>query len=103
LITQDGDVRYLHWWPREGGGDTRGDKVSSSTGSICQVLTVEAAVVDAKGFALSNRISRVCRHPAILEAKLVRPERGLDVAGGRGIDLAGREKEEICQNSDLVP
>ena len=103
MITQDGDVGDFYWWPREGGGDTRGDKVSPSTSSISQVLTVEAAVVDTKGFALSDRISRVCRHPAILEAKLVRPERGLDVAGGRGTDLAGREKEEICQNSDLVP
>lgn len=56
-------------------------------------MTAEAIIGDTEIFTPSNRISWVIRNPAIVQPELVRPERGLDVTGCSGPNLAERRKK----------
>ena len=70
----------------------RRNEVASRTSGVSQVLTGKA-VGDTETLTPSNRISWVCRHPAVLETELVGPERCLNVTRGSGSDLAKGEKK----------
>jgi hypothetical protein len=66
-------------------------------------LTVEAIVGDAEIFAPSNRIPWIFRHPTIVQAELIRPERSLDDAGFSGRNLSERRRKKGVSGPDLLP